>query len=177
MKKRVGIFFISITLIVICFLGGHYISSANVLDNEKLINFIVEVESVEKVSILMKQYKKNLLAVLYNDGQKDKLIILQQDGIFKNRYKYFGGGSHSSQFATYNYSDPEYGTLIIVYGNNSDLKAYSYEFINDRKQYKRHNLGQYIVDIYLLKDSKDISCEGYVYDVNNNLISDFNSIK
>jgi len=178
MKKSIIASIVVLLLIVIGYIAVHFLSSENVFSDKWLEKLICKEQGVDDVSILARDYEEDLLAVLYSDGLDDsKLFILEQDKIFRDRYRYFGAGNHTATFATYNTSDSEHGALIIVYGNNSDLKAYSYKFINDRKQYKRHNLGQYIVDIYLLKDSNDISCAGYVYDINDNLISNFNNIK
>lgn len=176
-EKIVISIIVGMLLITGSYLGSHFLTSKDVTTDEKLEEFISSKEGIDNVSILARDYKEDLLAVLYNDGVDDKLFILEHDKVFKNRYRYFGGGHHTAKFATYNSSDSKHGTLIIVYGNNSDLKAYSYQFINDEKQYKKQNIGQYVVDIYLLKESKNISCEGHVYDSNNNLIDDFNSIK
>ena len=178
MKKLVISIIVGMLLITVSYLGGHFLTSKDVTTDKKLEEFISNKEGIDNVNILARDYEEDLLAVLYSDGLDDgKLFILEQDEIFKDRYRYFGAGNHTATFATYNGSDSEYGTLIIVYGNNSELQAYSYQFVNDGKQYEKQNIGQYVVDIYLLKESKNISCEGYVYDRNNNLIGEFNSIK
>lgn len=177
MKKLVISIIVGMLLITGSYLGNHFLTSKDVITDEKLEEFISNKEGIDNVSILARASKEDLLAVLYNDGVDDKLFILEQDKIFKNRYIYFGGGHHTATFATYNGSDSEYGTLIIVYGNNSELQAYSYQFVNDGTQYEKQNIGQYIVDIYILNESKSISCEGHVYDSNNALIGEFNSIR
>ena len=177
MKKLVISIIVGMLLITGSYLGSHFLTSKDVTSDKRLEEFISNKEGIDNVNILARDYKEDLLAILYSDGVDDKLFVLEQDKIFKKRYRYFGGGHHTAKFATYNSSDSKHRALIIVYGNNSDLKAYSYQFMNDGKQYKRQNIGQYVVDIYLLKESKNISCEGYVYDRNNNVIDEFNSIK
>ena len=178
MKKSIIASIGVLLLIIVGYMAVHFLSSENVFSDKGLEKLICKEQGVDDVSILARDYEKDLLAVLYSDGLDDgKLFILEQDEIFKDRYRYFGGANHTATFATYNGGHPKYGTLIIVYGNNSELQAYSYQFVNDGKQYEKENIGQYIVDIYILNQSKSISCEGYVYDSNNALIGEFNSIR
>ncbi len=178
MKKSIIASIVVLLLIVVGYIAVHFLSSKNVFSDKELEKLICKEQGVDDVSILARDYEEDLLAILYSDGLDDgKLFILEQDKIFKDRYKYFGAGNHTATFATYNAGDSEHGTLIIVYGNNSELQAYSYQFVNDGKQYEKQNIGQYIVDIYILNESKSISCEGHVYDSNNALIGEFNSIR
>ncbi|MHC1746947.1 MAG: hypothetical protein AB9856_00990 [Cellulosilyticaceae bacterium] len=171
MKKK--IFFCGILLVLIFYLGLHYIGSVDVSDDKKLSSFIRKEESIGKVEILEKAYKEELLAVLYRNEEKVELFILEQAGIFNNRYRYFGGGSSSTQFDTYDYWSPELGQLMILYGNNDDLNAYSYTFKHQGKEYKKQELDKYVLDIYIFKDGEDIFRDGKVYDKDKQVISLF----
>lgn len=170
MKKIFTISIFAICFLVIYFFSWHYMSSICISDKQELINFISKKENIQQVTIMETKIKDGFLATYYDNGTEEQLIILEEDSVFSNRYKYFGGASSSSHFDTYNFGQSCSWALIIVYGNNSDLRATSYEFFNNGNTYTNQNLGDYVLDIYKIEGTSDISSNGYIYDKNGNKI-------
>lgn len=159
--------------LAVYFFCSHYISSIGISDEQELINFISKKEKVEQVNILATKIQDEFLAVYYNNGTKNHLIVLKKDSIFSNRYEYFGGASSSFQFDTFNFGQSSSWGLIIVYGNNIDLKANSYKFYSSGNTYTKQNLENYVLDIYKIENTSDITSDGCVYDKNGNKIYEF----
>lgn len=170
MKKIFLTSTVVICFLAICFLGKYYTSLTSVSNKQELINFISCKENVEKVDIMATKEQDGFLAVYYNNGTENRLSILEEDRIFSNRYEYFGGASGSSNFNAFNFGQSSSWALIVVYGNNSDLKAASYKFSNNGKSYSNEKLKAYVLDIYKIEGTSDISSHGYIYDKNGNEI-------
>ncbi|MCY6372196.1 hypothetical protein [Clostridium ganghwense] len=171
MKKIFIISIAGICFLAVYFFSSHYISSIGVTDEQELINFISKKENVQQVNILKTKTEEGFLAAYYNNGTENRLIVLEEDNIFSNRYRYFGGSYSSSNFNTYNFGESSSWALIIVYGNNYDLKATSYQFCNNGNTYTNQNLGKHVLDIYKIEGTSDISSKGCIYDKNGNKIS------
>ena len=170
-------FIIGIILILILlagvWVGKHYITTKEVSNNMQLREFIFDKEKTKEVSLLAVDSNDRMLAALYSNGEMNKVIILQQDKIFKNRYSYYGGGSHSYEFGFNMTQDAALGALIIIDGNNTDLRAAAYEFTNNDKVYRKENLERYVLDIYIFEGEKATGVNGSLYDKNNNVIDIF----
>lgn len=172
MRKKfiVGMILISLSGV---WVGKHYITTKDISNNKQLTDFIFDREKTKEVNLLAVNSNNRILAALYSNGGMNKVSILQQDKIFKSRYSYYGGGSHSYEFGFYMTQDAELGALIIINGNNTDLKAAAYEFTNNGKIYRKEDLENYVLDIYMFEDEKAIGVNGRLYDKNNNLIDIF----
>ncbi|GAA0180975.1 hypothetical protein SH2C18_35760 [Clostridium sediminicola] len=170
MKKKFTIIIAVTCFLAISFFCWRYISLESFSDEGELADYISREENIEKVDIKETKVQDGFLAVYYNNGTKDKLIILEEDKIFSNRYKYFGGSSSSSEFNTFNFGQSSTWALIVVYGNNKELKANSYEFVNNGNTYTSEELGDYVLDIYKINETSDISSNGHLYDKNGKVI-------
>ncbi|WP_411676769.1 hypothetical protein [Caproicibacter sp.] len=179
MKKSTFSIFIVLCFCILLFLGWHCISTVQILNQSDLHDYITQkTESKEgQIRVDAVDRKNNFLAALYDKGNEAKLIILERDLIFPDRYRYFGEGSGGSEIETYNYQE---GTrdgqqsLIIVYGDNTKLGAASYQFTNSGRMYSKQNLGRYVLDIYWIKHATDQSDKGFVYNKNGNKICAIN---
>lgn len=156
----------AVCVAVAVFLGWHLFSSSDVSDHHMLKDFIIQKDGAEKVDILETQTQGEFLAVYYDDGTEDRLMILEQDNIFENRYEYFGGASSSENIDTYNFGQSDEWALIVVYGDNTKLKAASYAFDNNGETYRSQQLGEYILDIYKIEDTPSPSSAFALYDEN-----------
>lgn len=164
MKKLLAIMIAAVCVAVAVFLGWHLFSSRDVSDHHMLKNFIVQIDGAEKVDILGTKAQGEFLAVYYDDGTEDRLMILEQDNIFKNRYEYFGGASSSEDIDTFNFGQSNQWALIVVYGDNTKLKAASYAFDNNGETYRSQQLGEYLLDIYKIEDTTSPSSAFALYD-------------
>ena len=136
-------------------------------DQESLIGYLSRSTGSDDISILQTAAdgSRKYCAVLYEAGDEDKLLVLKQKS--GTAFEYFGEASSSQPVSTYNYGD-EYETLIIIYGDNTQLNAASYTFCNNGSEYQKDDLGGYILDVYLLEPSGDPSSSGYLYDPSGN---------
>jgi hypothetical protein len=169
-------------LVLICisatvFFGWHYLSTERFSDNQKLADFISKQDHVKQVDIKATSTKDGFFAAYYSDGTSEKMIYFDQDSIFSNRYRYSGAGHSSSALNTYNYSESNSWALIIVYGNNTDLKAASYKFGDNGKTYSNQKLGNYVLDIYRIDHTPDAACNVNFYDKSGKKISEANELK
>ena len=174
MRKKfiVGMILMLISLSGV-WVGKHYITTKDVSNNMQLTEFIFDREKTKEISLLAVNSNDRILAALYSNGEMNKVIILQQDKIFKNRYSYYGGGSHSYEFGCNMTQDEALGALIIIDGDNTDLRAAAYEFTNNGKVYRKENLERYVLDVYIFEDEKAVGVNGSLYDKNNNVIDIF----
>ena len=156
---------IAVAAVLFFVLGrNHYV---NPNDSESLIRYLSRSTGSEDISILQvaADGSGKYCAVLYEAGDEDKLLVLKQKS--GTAFEYFGEASSSQPVSAYNYGD-EYETLIIIYGDNTQLNAASYTFCNNGSEYQKDDLGGYILDVYLLEPSGDPSSSGHLYDPSGN---------
>lgn len=170
MKKKLTIITAAICFLAVSVFGWHYISLTGISNNQELTNYISQKENIPKdnIEIMATKMEDGFLAAYYKTGTEDHLIILEEDSIFSNRYEYFGSSYSSYDFNTFNFGQSSSWALIIVYGDNADLKATSYEFTNNGNTFTNQNLGNYVLDIYKIEGTSDNSSDGYIYDKNGN---------
>lgn len=166
-----GIFVIVIAAAAVLFivLGRKYYVNPN--DSESLIRYLARsTDSAEDIAILKAASDESgeYCAVLYETGGEQELLILKKK--LGTAFEYFGGASSSQAVSTYHYGD-EKETLIIIYGDNTQLNAASYTFYNDGNAYQKEDLGSYILDVYVLEVSGDMSSGGHLYDQSGNEVA------
>lgn len=160
-------------LLAIAFFGWHYATSVEASNTQKLSEYISKKDKIQHAEVLTTKEEGAFFAAYYREGTSNRLIIFEKDSVFPNRYRYFGGGQGARDFNTYNFGQSAAWALIIVYGNNPGLEAVSYEFVNNAKTYHSPNLGEYILDIYRIENTQDITSSGCVYDRNGHVIDRF----
>jgi hypothetical protein len=173
MKKVLIITVTTVCIFLIPFFGWHFLSSTLISDNQKLEDFISRNDQVKQVNIKATTAKDQFLVAYYSNGTSEKMIILEKDKIFPNRYKFFGGGSGPGYLNTYNYSESNSHALIIVYGNNTKLKASSYNMNHDGHTYSNKKLENYVLDVYCFDHTSNAACTGDINDRNGNIIGQF----
>ncbi|MCL2474553.1 MAG: hypothetical protein FWF37_00220 [Chloroflexi bacterium] len=114
----------------------------------------------------------NLFVLYRNNKTEDvSLATFQSFGILPNQYQeisYGGTSKPPKQIKTSGYYGaykgvPEYLTLGIVYGVNTDRQAYSYTIsLNQSTEYSRLIEDQYFIHLYYIDRSKD-RISGFVY--------------
>lgn len=152
--------------------GYQFVSSVNTADPATLTAYISKQNNLSDVTVLKTAQQGDFYCALYSDGYSDQLIILKKS-LLSGRYTAFGGGHISSGFGTYNYSESNTWTLIVVYGNNQALRAHSYAFLSGGKQYAKENLKEYVLDIYVIQNTEAISEKGILFDESGNEVGSF----
>lgn len=145
-----------IVIIIAIVLAFRIYDTVNVNNNESLISYIEKKENSSNIEIKKKKNYGKLCFLLYTKNNNSyKLIILNRDNIFKNRYCLFG--SSGSSFKTdpveiYIFPQTNYN-LVVVFGNNSKLHASKYEIVNNDKILYDENLNvnQYILGVYKIQ--------------------------
>lgn len=160
--KRIFVLIFIIIAILGMFLLWQTKFSVNVEEEKELANYIENEKGVESVSILKTSQKGKFFAVLYFDGISEKMMVFEKNLL--NLYQKSGGSCSSSEISTYNFNQSGSWSLIIVYGDNREVGAYSYEFVNNENKYGNKDLGEYILDIYVIENTKYASSDGYLFD-------------
>lgn len=146
----------------------NYSDALNVVSERAKVN-------PEDINIIKIKIEQNQLFVLYlnNKAHTMHLLILKRVGFLTNYYLFNGESSTSRDIDTYNYKGPTEndGGIIVVYGNNTTINAYSYMFMNSGKTYRRVIKSDYFIHVYLIDKMIDTSSSGYLYSENGQIIS------
>lgn len=172
MRRLVQTILLVVLFVSSSFIGVHYSSLMDVSKEENILSYLEEVKQLENVKILKTCCQDGFFAAFYDSNEGRNLIIFEEDDIFSGRYEYYGGAGGPSDFNTADFEESSRG-LIIVYGDNTKIRGYSYAFSNGGTEYIKEDLGEYVLDIYVFKTTSKISSDmylytdqGYVYDKN-----------
>lgn len=111
--------------------------------------------------------EREMLFVLYNDGISGVTGIkiyepmFSTEWLFKEAYNDFSLSKKFNTFSSIESIDESKG-MVVVYGDNSETGASSYEFSNSGKKYRNIITDTYILDIYFLNEMENINTSGLI---------------
>lgn len=151
------------------------------IDNqESVVDSIVSLKGYHSVNVVKEKKYNDYYAVLYYrtnpnlDSSEDNLELLIYKKVgSSNNYAYYGGASSTNIFDTFNLNDKGQETIIIVYGDNQQTKAYSYCIKNSGVSYKKDIDPDFVLDIYIIYDTDDCSSANELLDINDKVIETF----
>lgn len=176
MRQKIMKYVYVILVLLVIVIGiefvANYYNSVDITDNSKLIQYISNKDHIRDISILKEKHSGKLFSILYKGNDSVRLILLERTEI-PNRYKILGGSHTGQSFGTFNYGDSK-GTLIIVFGDNSVIKASKYSMKNDDITYSENiENTDYVLRIFRTPDNNTINSDLYLYDTNNNQIGSY----
>lgn len=159
MKKNIIILILIFIFSVLCtmFLIYEFNSTVDISNKDALLKYIAKKDKVDTVTFVKENNKDDYYCILYSYDDLYRVIIFEK--IFLNRYKFKGSAGNSRNIGSYNVKP-----IIVIYGNNKELNANYYEFTNNNKKYSMKELGDYILDIYIIKNANSASSHGYFFD-------------
>ena len=120
------------------------------------------------------------LVVLFKDNESGAvgIVIFETLGIFDNKYKTNAVESWSltkqidvyNESGTHKWAESGNGSLIVVYGINTDIQAHSYKFVISGDEYSEVIENDYFVHIFLIDESTDETVNGNLYDAGGQVI-------
>lgn len=161
-----------------------YVSSIDVRDEAKLIEFVKsnaysvrwENESrLESVSLLVTLKEDGYFYALFLNGKtaSPELMVFKQNSFLTNRYHYRSGSLQSGDISIHNMMVDKSlkKSLVIIYGDNRLVGAYSYEFYHHGKRYTKTYLGEYILDAYVFEEPYEYMSELKLFGINGDVLN------
>lgn len=163
-RKRHFIVVIGVFLILVGAYSYYlYQTSVDVSDAKALEQYIENEMGEASVKVLKTSYKDDFCGVYYQSTEGEALFLMKAVMTRTNRYRYFGYGKCSTEIGTFQYNESGSWSLIVVYGDNTELQGASYTLQSDGRFYTRSNLGDTLVDIYIIENTASAMAQGTLY--------------
>lgn len=141
------------------------------VENEaKLLSYVSEKEGQSIPAFNKIIEKDGFYVVTYPVGEAQAIMVFKKAWV---GFRYFGSGKTEVPISTYNYNEANEKSLVILYGDNSKLKAYGYELTVDTHVFTKENLDPYLLELYWIEPSASAYSECWLYDVNREALYEF----
>ncbi|MEG0365332.1 MAG: hypothetical protein RR585_00755 [Coprobacillus sp.] len=181
--KKVIMFVLGLLLIITLVLFPKLDNNnlVNINNQDSISNSILKIKGYNSINIVKEKKYYNYYAVIYkpsppldNSEENLELLIYRKAQSFSsNNYEYYGGATSSKNFNTFNGNEKGKETMIIVYGDNRLVKAHSYSITNSETTYKKNIEQDFILDIYVLRDTDNCSSVNKLYDEKEKVLDIF----
>ncbi len=173
-RKRHFIVVIGVFLILVGAYSYYlYQTSVDVSDAKALEQYIENEMGEASVKVLKTSYKDDFCGVYYQSTEGEALFLMKAVMSRTNRYRYFGYGKCSTEIGTFQYNESGSWSLIVVYGDNTELQGASYTLQSDGRFYTRSNLGDTLVDIYIIENTASAMAQGTLYSAEEEVLLSF----
>lgn len=137
---------------------------------EAMARCIEKQQGIPSVQVLNTNKTDRFLCVLYDGHAHSPALFIWESSLLPGRYRSVGGGHTTEAIGTYNFNQSGRWSLIVVYGDNTQLNAASYTFINHASTYGRDGLEPLFLDVYVLPNTPDAASPGTLFDAAGNAI-------
>lgn len=158
MKKWAIIIFVGLAIMLVALTAIHLATLKN--DPTSFSNYLKDKNNTSSVDIVKIVEDQREIFILYRgDDSKIAMAYFEPSKIMKSRYVYSGSAKSSSIFSSYNFGTPQ-ETMIVIYGDNTNIKADKVSFTNGSTTYtEKISDEDYVLTIYRFKKGDSISAE------------------
>lgn len=180
MKKIILIIIIVITLSSCLFPKLYKVNKIDIDNQGSVVNNILQLKDYSSIHIVKEKKYKDFYAILYyplnsnTDNSEENLeLVIYKKISHSDDYSYYGGASSTKTFDTFNCNEKGQETMIVVYGDNRLLNAFSYCIKCSQNQYKKDIESDFVLDIYVIDDTDNCSTTNELLDSHGVLIEMF----